>query len=59
MSAQSRQFVSTHGELVRELPQGLDASRVVDFYRHMARARSFDRQCVAAQRQGRIGAYPT
>jgi pyruvate dehydrogenase E1 component alpha subunit len=59
MSAQPWQFIGTQGELVRELPDGFDAQQLVDFYRHMARARSFDRQCVAAQRQGRIGAYPT
>ncbi len=45
------------GTVVGPLPD-ISTERVVAMYRHMARARGFDRKALALQRQGRIGTYP-
>lgn len=50
-------FVGPTGELVAELPAGVDGELLVRMYRHMVRARLFDARAMLLQRQGRIGTY--
>ncbi|GIU92493.1 MAG: pyruvate dehydrogenase (acetyl-transferring) E1 component subunit alpha [Acidimicrobiia bacterium] len=50
-----RQLLTPSGDLVGEAPFGLDLC--VRLYRAMVVARSYDRKCVALQKQGRLATY--
>jgi pyruvate dehydrogenase E1 component alpha subunit len=49
------QILDPSGELLAESP--LDLDRIVDLYRAMVGARTYDRKCSAMQRQGRLATY--
>ena len=50
-------FIGPEGELCAPLPGDVDDPLLVRMYRHMVRARLFDRRAVRLQRQGRLGTY--
>ena len=50
------QVLNEVGELVGEMPD-LTEAQLVDMYRHMVIARTYDERVIRLQRQGRVGTY--
>jgi len=52
------QLLDNHGELCGALPAfASNQSTLLDLYRHMVRARIFDKKAIALQRTGKMGTY--
>lgn len=53
------QFVNPCGQLTQSLPYDLSNATLIDFYKAMVLTRSFDKKCIALQRTGQMGTYPS
>ena len=54
------QFLDEEGVLQSDLPNHLDDSALqIKFYRAMVLTRSLDKKCIALQRTGKLGTYPS
>jgi len=53
------QFIGPSGQLTQPLPKNLTAEQLIDFYKAMVLTRSFDKKCIALQRTGQMGTYPS
>ena len=56
-SVNYRQLLDQEGQLLGEIPAGLNPEQLKDFYRQMLLIRAVDRMAVNYQRQGRLGTY--
>jgi len=53
------QFIDPSGQLAQALPKNLTTAQLIDFYKAMVLTRSFDKKCIALQRTGQMGTYPS
>ena len=52
------QLLNQNGELCGDLPDfAKDSATLINLYRHMVRARTFDKKAIALQRTGKMGTY--
>ncbi|MCY9873514.1 pyruvate dehydrogenase (acetyl-transferring) E1 component subunit alpha [Vibrio barjaei] len=52
-------FIDYQGNLVKPLPHWADENTLLQFYRDMVVARTYDAKAVALQRTGKLGTYPS
>lgn len=53
------EYLNSAGELLHELPSNITHDMLVQFYKHMVYARTFDQKAIALQRTGQLGTYPS
>jgi pyruvate dehydrogenase E1 component alpha subunit len=55
----ARRFIDELGALSQALPPSVDEQQLLDFYKALVLTRSFDKKCIALQRTGQMGTYPS
>lgn len=53
------EYLNAAGELLHPLPANVTPDSLIQFYRHMVYARTFDQKAIALQRTGQLGTYPS
>lgn len=58
-SAELHCTLNSEGQLLQQLPDSVSAELLLSFYKSMVLTRNFDKKCVALQRTGQLGTYPS
>ncbi len=53
------EYLNSDGALLHPLPESVTPNMLIQFYKHMVYARTFDQKAIALQRTGQLGTYPS